>query len=938
MKIIISGIFLIIASFCYSQSGTIKGTINDGELNDVLPFANISVKNTTKGATSDFDGDYELKLEEGTYDLVFSFVGYQTKEITDVTVEPNNTTIVNVTLNAAAGNLDEVIVTTTARRNTEQSVLRLQKESSVLMDGLSSESMQTSGASNVASAVKRVPGVSIQGGKYVYVRGLGDRYTKSLLNGVDIPGLDPDKNTVQMDIFPSNLLENIVVSKSASADLTAEFTGGIVDINLKDFSSKEEYQISVGTSFNPTMHFNSDFVSGETRTSDFFGLDDGTRDLPIPSDIDIPTAVGDGTNANGVSVTDITRAFNPRLGASRSTSDANANLSFSTTNQFVLKNDSKIGYQAAVSLRNTVDYFEGFEQNFFLKPSDKSEYQIIPDRTQIGDVGIRNNLMSLMGGVSYQKGNSKLKLNVLHLQNSEAKAGLFTGRTRINDDITVKRDNIEFSQRALTNILLAGKHTNEDATWITEWKISPSFSKVEDKDVRVTPFEETKTGYVIRPSTAGAPQRIWRNLDEFNLSNKIDITKKHELFSKQAKFKFGGAFTYKERDFSIDQYLISLRGANAVPVNGNPNNIFLEENLWRSDNSGGFSIRGNFQPANTFDSSAQIRAAYAMEEFKISDKLKSIIGLRFEQYLLNYTGQNNLGDVILEDETVIDDLSFYPSANFIYEYSDLTNFRLSYSRTTARPSFKEASSAQIFDPLTNLTFVGNIDVKPSFIQNFDVRYERFQEDGGLIALSAYYKDLNDPIEMVSFETSPTNIQPLNVGSARAFGAELDLRQNLGFISAMEKFSFNMNLSLIHSEVEMAEREFESRRSAARDGQTIDDTRQLQGQSPFLVNLSVNYNDKDNGWESGLFYNVQGETLEVVGIREVPDVFTQPFHNLSFQLTKTFGKEKNSSINIGISNLLNDTIRSYYKSFSSETRVFSKRRIGRAFSIGYSYKF
>lgn len=938
MKLIISGIFFLIASFCYSQTGTIKGTINDGELNDVLPFANISVKNTTKGATSDFDGDYELKLEEGTYDLVFSFVGYQTKEITDVTVEPNNTTIVNVTLNAAAGNLDEVIVTTTARRNTEQSVLRLQKESSVLMDGLSSESMQTSGASNVASAVKRVPGVSIQGGKYVYVRGLGDRYTKSLLNGVDIPGLDPDKNTVQMDIFPSNLLENIVVSKSASADVTAEFTGGIVDINLKDFSSKEEYQISVGTSFNPTMHFNSDFVSGETRTSDFFGLDDGTRDLPIPSDIDIPTAVGDGTNANGVSVTDITRAFNPRLGASRSTSDANANLSFSTTNQFVLKNDSKIGYQAAVSLRNTVDYFEGFEQNFFLKPSDISEYQIIPDRTQIGDVGIRNNLMSLMGGVSYQKGNSRLKLNVLHLQNSEAKAGLFTGRTLINDDITVKRDNIEFSQRGLTNILLAGKHTNEDATWITEWKISPSFSKVEDKDVRVTPFEETETGYVIRPSTAGAPQRIWRNLDEFNLSNKIDITKKHELFSKQAKFKFGGAFTYKERDFSIDQYLISLRGSNSTSVNGDPNKILVEENLWRSDNSGGFAIRGNFQPANTFNSSAQIRAAYAMEEFKISEKLKSIVGLRFEQYLLNYTGQNNQGNLNLEDETVIDDPSFYPSANFIYEYSDLTNFRLSYSRTTARPSFKEASIAQIFDPLTNLTFVGNIDVKPSFIQNFDVRYERFQEDGGLIALSAYYKDLTDPIEMVSFESNPTNIQPLNVGSARAFGAELDLRQSLGFISAMEKFSFNMNLSLIHSEVEMAEREFESRRSAARDGQTIDDTRQLQGQSPFLVNLSINYIDKDNGWESGLFYNVQGETLEVVGIREVPDVFTQPFHNLSFQLTKTFGKEKNSSINIGISNLLNDTIRSYYKSFSSETRVFSKRRIGRAFSIGYSYKF
>ncbi|GGE14405.1 TonB-dependent receptor [Psychroflexus salis] len=929
---------LLFSGLGIAQDGILRGTVSDGELNDVLPFADVKILNTTKGTSTDFDGNYQLNLEPGIYTISFSFVGYQSINISDVEVKANHTKTVNVTLNLSSDSLDEVIITTTAKRNTEQSVLNLQKSSSVVMDGLSAESMEKAGASNVASAVKRVPGVSIQGGKFVYVRGLGDRYTKSLLNGVDIPGLDPDKNTVQMDIFPSNMIQNVLVSKTASADLPADFTGGVVDINLRDFSAKEEYSISFGSSFNPTMHFNGDFVKGETEVTDFFGFDNGSRDLPISPNLDIPAAVGNGTNANGVNIADVTRSFNPNLGPLRSTSDADFNLSFSTANQFSLENNRKIGYQAAFALRNTVEYFEDFEQNFFFKPAETEQFQIIPNRTQIGDVGIRNNLMSALGGVSYQTEQSKYKFNIIHLQNAESKAGLFTGRTLILDDIEVKRDNIEYSERALTNLLFEGKHTSKDANWITEWKVSPSFSKVEDKDVRVTPFEVTNQGFSIRPSTAGAPQRIWRNLEEVNMVGKLDFTKKHNLFNRQAKLKFGAAYIYKERDFSIDQYLISFRGSNAVPVNGNSNNILIEDNIWSADNDGGFFIQGNFQPANTFNSSAQIRAAYAMEEFKITEKLKSIVGLRFEQYVLNYTGQNNQGDIVLNDEEVINDANLYPSANFIYEYSDNSNFRLSYSNTTARPSFKEASIAQIFDPLTNLTFVGNIDVEPSFIQNFDVRYERYSQTGGMIALSGFYKDFTDPIEMVAFPTRPTNIEPRNVGSARVLGVEVELRQKLDFTPALEKFSVNMNVSLIDSDVEMDPREFESRQLAARDGQTIDDTRELQGQSPFLINFSLNYDDFDNGWQSGLFYNVQGETLEVVGIRNVPDVYTQPFHNLSFQLTKTFGENNNSSINFGISNLLNDTIRSYYKSFNSESEIFSKRKIGQAFSVGYSLKF
>ncbi|MGM0635245.1 MAG: TonB-dependent receptor domain-containing protein [Bacteroidota bacterium] len=929
---------LLISAISFAQDGIIAGTVNDAELNDVLPFADVMIANSTKGTSTDFDGKYEIKLEPGTYTVSYSFVGYQRKVVSDVVVKANETTTVNTTLEPASDNLDEVVVRVSSKKNTEQSVLNLQKSSVKVMDGLSIESISKTGADNVASAVKSVPGVSVQGGKFVYVRGLGDRYTKSTLNGVSVPGLDPDKNTLQMDIFPSDMIENVLVSKTATADMPADFTGGAVDISLKDFSAKEQYTLSFGTSYNPHMHFNSDYVEGETHTSDLFGFDNGNRDRPISRDFDIPAAIGDGTNANGTSITDVTRAFNPKLAASRTTSDADVNFNFSAANQYRLKNDDKIGYQAAVALQNKVEYFEGFEQNFFFKPSDRSEYQITPNRTQKGDVGIRNNYFSTLAGVTYKSLRSKYKLNFIHLRNTESKGGLFSSQTFILDDINVVRDNVEYSERALTNLQLSGEHTNEDATWITNWSISPSYSEVNDKDIRVTPFELTSSGPSIRPSTAGSPERIWRFLEESNIESKIDFTRKHNLFSKPSKLKFGAAFTYKSRDFNIDQYLILLRGTNSVPVNGDADQILVDENLWQADNDGGFFIQGNFQPANNYSSTSQVRAAYVSEELKLNDKLKAIVGARFEQYLLNYTGENNQGTIQLDDENVIDDARLYPSANLIYSHNENTNFRGSFSQTTARPSFKEVSVAQIFDPLTNITFVGNIDVKPSYINNFDLRYEKYSDNGNMFAVSGFYKDFTDPIELVSFPERPTNLQPRNVGSAKVFGAEIEFRQQLNFVPVLENFSFNMNVSIIESEVKMDPREYESRQIAARDGQEISDTRNLQGQSPYLVNAGLSYDNNETGWQGGLFYNVQGETLEVVGIRNVPDVYTQPFHNLNFRISKKFGSNQNSKISLGVGNILDDSVRSYYKSYGSENEIFSKRKPRRSYSLSYSLSF
>src|SRR5690606_18345686 len=229
-----------------------------------------------------------LEVVPGTYTVLFSYIGYVGKEVTEIKVEEDKTVTLDVALMPSSDQLEEVVVSVSARKNTEQSILNMQKNAGVVMDGLSAQSIKRAGASNIASAVRVIPGVSVQDGKYLYVRGLGDRYTKSILNGMEIPGLDPDKNTIQMDIFPTAILENVVVLKSASAEQPADFTGGVVHIVTKDIPTQKQIGVSVSLGYNPNMHFQNNFVAGPRSGTDFLGFDNGDRNLPISNQLDIP--------------------------------------------------------------------------------------------------------------------------------------------------------------------------------------------------------------------------------------------------------------------------------------------------------------------------------------------------------------------------------------------------------------------------------------------------------------------------------------------------------------------------------------------------------------------------------------------------------------------------------------------------------------------------
>ena len=937
IKLFILGLF---SSTSIAQTGIISGTVNDGEYNDILPFANVIIKGTVKGVLTDFEGKYNLELAPGTYTLQFSFIGYQTQEINEILVKNGETVIVNTTLKAAAATLDEVVISTSLKRSTESSVLHLQRNSIKVMDGLSLESIKKSGASDIASAVKNIPGVSVQRGKYVYVRGLGDRYTKTTLNGVEVPGLDPDRNTLQLDLFPSSILENVVVVKSSTADQSADFTGGAINIDTKDIPTRAEYSASLGLGYNPDFHFNNDYLSYDGSSTDFLGFDNGLRDNPIPSGQYIPLP-----QENGEVVEILTNRFTKNMAAQRETSFMDYNFSFTAGNQFDV-GDNKLGYLASISYRNETEFYsEYIDGQSFKKDPDPSIYELNVDRTQQGEAGANNVLISGIAGLSYKTDNSKYKFNILHIQNGESRASIFNQQNRILNSNLIKKDNLIYTQRSITNALLNGKHSiGSESNWTLDWKLSPSLALVYDKDFRVSPFRvliDEVTGeetFTIEPSESGLPTRIYRSLEEGDIVGKIDLTNKHTLFEKEAKLKFGVGYIYKTREFVVERFSFPLLDIANDFANGDPDQILADENIYDASLNSGVFVRRDSGISDTYDSQMSVASAYASEEFKITDWFQAVVGLRFEKFQLIYTGQRQDGTT-LDKATILDKNDFFPSANLIFDLNESGSqkIRTTYARTTARPSFKEASLAEIFDPINNTFFIGNINIQPTYINNFDLRYEKYGDNGDFYAISGFYKSFKDPIELSFIRSATGQFTPLNLGDAIVFGGEIEVRKHLGFIPGWENFGINMNFSLIESQQEFSDDERENREGNLREGETLDDSRPLQGQSPYLVNFGIDYSD-ENGWNAGFFYNVQGKTLQIVGSGNLPDVYTKPFNNLVFNASKAFGEKKNSTISLKFENILNSDIESVYESYNAEDQIYSKWNPGQKISLSYSIKF
>ncbi len=950
-----------LVSFSAFGKGTIRGSVIDHEGYPVIS-AIVKVQGTTLGGVTDLDGEFTLSVDPGTYNIDITSIGFQPMSIEGVTVKEGEVKLINeVQLKPKSSQLETVVVKAEAIRTSESALIAMKMRSSSIMDGISSAQMKLVGDGTAIEASKRVTGVSIEDGKYIYVRGLGDRYTRTTLNGIQIPGLDPDKNSLQMDIFPTNLIDNIIASKNFSAELPADFTGGLVNIETKAFPEKKIFKVSLSTSYNPSMHLNSNYLKYDGGGTDFLGMDDGTRDLPKGTDpVNIPTPL----NSSGAQSKAFVQSFDPQLGAERATSPVDFGASVTLGDQFLLKGEKKrtIGYIFSLSYQRSFKYYNDVTYSEYQRYQDPTQNELRYATIQEGEVAENMALVGGMAGLAYKTQKSKFRLTALRLQSGTSRAGRFNidndGAAVGQSGYLAYSDNLEYNERSLTNVLLAGDHSFDKDKWELDWKLSPTWSTSNDPDIRKTAFTYNSQDTFFSAGAGGNPSRIWRYLDEINASAKVDVKRNYKLMDRDAKLMVGASHTYKKRDYEILFFDVQFFGGTQSWPNPTANQVLQPENIYPSTTGNNIYYQsGNLAlNPNAYSSNVNNTAFYVSNEMSLLPKLKSVVGVRAENYVQKYTGADQAyaaGDTIngtyLDNEEVLSALDWFPSLNLIYSLKEKQNLRFTYGRTIARPSFKELSFAQILDPITNRIFNGSLfkypnwngTLVPTRINNFDLRWEMFMERGELISVSAFYKSFDNAIELVRIPAAQTSteFQARNVGLGQVYGAEFEVRKELGFITpALSKILFSGNVTLVRSRIQMTSIEFNSRKSFEKGGQNITDTRDMAGQSPYVINAGFTYSNNDIGLNAGVFYNVKGPTLYIVGVGLYPDVYTEPFHGVNLSVNKAFGKDGRTAIDFKVDNLLNDRTEKFYQSYNASKQIFDSMNPGTTFSLGISHKF
>ncbi|MEM7298527.1 MAG: TonB-dependent receptor, partial [Bacteroidota bacterium] len=656
-------------------------------------------------------------------------------------------------------------------------------------------------------------------------------------------------------------------------------------------------------------------------------------------------------------------SFNKQMGAEQATSFMDYSLGFTYGDQKLLKNGHKLGYVFSTSYKgNTTHFNDVVYGEYQILEGLETSNELVPGTIQAGSESQKSILLGGLAGLAYKTNNSKYKLNFMHLQNSDRLSAQFTILDDPQDQAIGKSgfsgntDNLEFAQRGLTNVLMEGEHHFGNNEWTLDWKFSPTFSNIIEPDVRKAAFTNEGSDMTINGGAAGFPTRIWRFLDEVNYSSRVDLSKDSRAFGSEAIFKTGFSYTFKERDYEILQYQLQFFGAQPT-WSGDPDEIFQDDNLYPAPGTG-YLQSGNSTPnSNAYNSNVNYVAGYVSAEVSPFPRFKSIIGVRVEKYQQRHTGRDisfaqsngNAGNS-LDNDVVLDATDLFPSANLIYSLTEKQNLRLSMSRTVARPSFKELSFAQILDPLSNRTFNGGLFAYPgewdgnlqaTYINNFDLRWELFKPAGQLFSVSAFYKTFSDPIELVRIRQAQTTneFQPRNVGDGTLMGMEIEVRKSLGMLTpSLNNFTWITNVTLAKTRLEMSEVEYDARNDFRKAGQEITDTREMAGQAPYVINAGISYENFDTNIDAGLYYNVQGKTLTVVGGGLFPDVYSEPFHSVNFNLNKRFGAKDNITMNFSVNNLLNDDREEFYNGFNAEPQYFSRRSPGRSFSVGVGYSF
>ena len=929
-------IILLIASLSIlAQNSFIRGKIIDNETGETLIGVTVMVVKINTGTISDFDGNYSLSLNPGVYSIRVSYISYQSQTHTDIEVKEGGVTIANFNLDEEITQLNEVVVTAKAVRYTEASLQLMQKKSASMLDGISAKQITCLGDNDAASALKRVTGVSVQDDKYVFVRGLGDRYTKITLNGADIPALDPEKNTVQMDIFPSNIIENIIVRKTFTPDMPGESTGGHIDITTKDFPEKFNMQFSASFGFNPQANLNKDFLTYEGGNTDWLGMDDGTRNIPCIAKeyldrygyinyVPKPPFTDEALH-------EISSSFNKAMNPEIKKSFLNQSYKFSAGNQINFLKKT-LGYNAAISYSNDYKYYDNGVYGIYEEGAQPDPFKIF-DEVIYGAQNV--NISGLLN--LNLKLNSNNKVGIRYLRNQSGKklaisrSGFFYYEDSPDEDRS-----LAFLERIFDNYQLHGKHVFPKLNkMVSKWLFSYTYMTQNEPDLRFFEFLLPNDS-TMRIKTNDAPARFYRKMNEENYNANLNFELPLTILKAQSKIKFGGAYTYKDRNLDETKFEVQS-SVSFFPTTDIY--TFLTDNIISNTNPFGYYYVADHEQDlnNSYKANQEVIAGYAMIDLTISGKLRTIAGLRLETSDIEVT--NKVVDI--NDSKYkhgkVKETDLLPSVNFIYSLTEDMNIRLAGTRTIARPTFREIGT-NYYDYKTGIFITGNPVLKRAIISNIDLRWEWFFKSGGKVTVSAFYKYFQDPIEQkLSVTTQNYEIKYENTKDACLYGIEIEFRKKLGFINVLKNFTFGGNLTIIKSVVKLTEKEYNDILSG---DSTRSDIRPMFGQAPYIINAFLNYTNHCIGFESNLSFNINGEKLLIITKGATPYIFERPFPSLNFNISKGFGSNRNFIVEIGVNNILDAEYKAvhHFKKPVKEDKTYLSYSYGRTFKLRLKYKF
>lgn len=926
-------LFVLISSCLFAaDKANIYGKVADKKTGETLIGVNVVLLGSAIGASTDIDGKFLIKnLEPGIYSIVISYVSYTTQTIKEIELKAGDSYQLNIALEQSSNELKAVEITASANRQNVSALLMEIKNATVIADGISQEAIRRTPDKNTGEVLKRVSGTSVQDNKFVIIRGLNDRYNYTLLNGMPFSTTEPDRKSVSFDIFPANLIDNIIISKTAQPDMPGEFAGGIIQINTRDVPEENSFTLSVGTGWN-NQTTNKKFLHGEKGSKDWLGYDDGTRSLPILGmsadsirSLDLPARV------------ELSKKFKNNWQIIEDKAPMNLSLQGSLARNFNMLG-KETGLIAAVTYNNTYKT-KMYERQNFDGISDTAVKAKYNDVQYINDV--------LVGGILNfaVKLNHKNKITWKNMltQHGEDKTLIREGFA-IADNQFIKTSNLEYTYTQMLSSQLQGDHYFEKSKIKMQWGASAGRLTRDVPDVRKMRYttgqldmEETDSSeFFAVVSFSPSPfygGKFYSALTETVYNEKGDITIPLKFLKGKQDFKTGASFQQKFREFRAREF--GYKVANVFKYNPDylllpQDSIFAHEMI----NDSGFVIDDITNPYDKYHADVHLTAGYAMMDNMIFDKLRLVWGVRYElfhQQLYTRDASNKKSTV---DRAEPD---WMPSVNLIWSVTEKINVRFSASRTVARPEFREISQLNVYDMTSEASLAGNDTLVRTRIKNYDVRFEFYPASGQVVSVTGFYKDFKDPIEQVVYFAGNKTYSYQNVNGAKNYGIEFEFRFRPSIFlknkenSILNSLTLLSNVAFINSKADL--------------GNVIsveDSVRALQGQSPYVLNAGLEFMEEKTGIGITGMFNQVGDRIVYVGGDNYFNIIEAHRPLFDLQFSKRFFKK--AEIRFTINDLFNKKTIYYHdvnnnNKFDELTdRYIEKYETGTGYALSLSYRF